>query len=421
MPMTQPASLSRSLLSGQRRDALTGLIDGAAFEALLAARLHDTPEDAGVALIELKGLARFNDFRDRAAGDAVLVALARRIERLARDDLGPQLHMARLTGARFALLAPRGTPITRLRLLARGIVAAAHDVLAVPDGEQLSLRLAVGLVAADSAPAQGLARIGRRLGAPPSLVRALDVEAALTGSDLIVCFQPQFDLIDDRLIGAEALVRWNHPRLGEVGGATLFAAASATGLERAMSLAVWTRALDAMARWPAALTGLRIALNATAADLADPAMPDELLDMAKQRGIGGERLTVEVTETALIERMDAAIAALDRLRAAGVATALDDFGTGYSGLAWLKQMPVDYIKIDGALARDAAGAPREQTVVRGIIALAHALGIDVLAEGVEDEGQRQLLADFGCRWYQGFLRAPALPDDAFVALAVASV
>ena len=175
--------------------------------------------------------------------------------------------------------------------------------------------------------------------------------------------------------------------------------------------------LQSMAGWPAALRSTRVALNITAADVAAPEMADELIAMAAAAGIDCARLTVEVTEAALIERLDMAAQSLARLRAAGMHAALDDFGTGYSGLAWLRQLPVDYIKIDSGFARDASGGERERTVLRGVIDIARALDLDVLAEGVESEEQRERLKALGCRWYQGYLRSPALGDSAFVAYA----
>ena len=411
---TSSATDLRALL---QRDTLTGLHDAAAFEVMVADRQRAGGGDAAIGLIELHGLARYNDFQGRTQGDELIVSVARRLDRLARDEFGPSVIVARISGARFALLPSPRTAVERLRVEVRAIAGAIGDALIGKHGDQLSLRIAVGSVAAGDATASGIALVARRLAAPPALVRAIDIEAAAAGIGLAVLFQPQFAFVDERLIGAEALVRWQHPRLGEVGGAVLFAAAAAAGLERKLSRAVWAQALQSMAGWPAALRSTRVALNITAADVAAPEMADELIAMAAAAGIDCARLTVEVTEAALIERLDMAAQSLARLRAAGMHAALDDFGTGYSGLAWLRQLPVDYIKIDSGFARDASGGERERTVLRGVIDIARALDLDVLAEGVESEEQRERLKALGCRWYQGYLRSPALGDSAFVAFA----
>lgn len=415
---SSPGSASRpDLRALLQRDSLTGLYDPAAFEVMVADRQDSGDGAAVIGLLELHGLARYNDVQSRLQGDQLVVSLARRLDRLARDEFGPSVVVARVSGARFAVLPPPRTAVERLRVEMRGIAGAIGDALATRHGDQLGLRISVGSIAADDSAAAGIALVARRLASPPALVRAIDIEAASAGVGLSVLFQPQFAMADDRLIGAEALVRWQHPRLGAVGGAVLFSAAAAAGLERKLSRAVWAQALQAMAGWPAMLGTVRVALNITAADVAAPDMADELIAMAAAAGIACSRLTVEVTEAALIERLDMAAASLRTLRDAGMCAALDDFGTGYSGLSWLKQLPVDYIKIDSGFARDAAGAARDQAVLRGVIDIAHALDLSVLAEGVESVVQRDHLAALGCRWYQGYLRAPALESADFVAFA----
>ncbi len=407
------------------RDPVTGLPTIDALLNSLQLRTDSVagkPGGAAVALVEVARLARYNDAAGRAAGDMLLAGVARRLERQLRSDLGQSTIVARADGARFAVLAPPDISAPRLSLELRAAASAMADITPTALSEApVALRVASGVIAPAQDPRAAFSALARRLSAPRALVNSIDVEAALTGDDLHVLFQPQFAMDGDRLTGAEALVRWQHPRLGEISGGVVFAAAHMAGLERQLSEAVWQRALKAMAAWPAALAHLRVALNITAADVADAQMPASLLAMAADHDITPIRLTVEVTEAAIIEALDDAAAALRRLRAAGVHVALDDFGTGYSGLSWLKRLPIDYIKIDSSFARDAVGAPRDRAVLTGVVALARALDLDVLAEGVETQEQRDLLAIAGCRWFQGHLRAPALGDAAFVALALAAV
>lgn len=417
---TPPASDAQSgddaMRALMQRDGLTGCIDRAGFDLSLAQRRRDDVLAMPVALVEVHGLAHVNDAVGRDAGDALLATVGRRLDRLARLELGPAALVARIDGARFALLAPQGTAVERLRVEAHAMVATLDDHMPQDIVEPVELRLSVGSIAQGEPVALAMGRIARRLAAAPGIVRAIDIEAAARGEGINVLFQPQFAMDTDQLIGAEALVRWSHPRLGELGGAALFAAAQ--GSERALSRAVIEATLQAMQTWPATLARVRIAINLTASDVADPAMADELLALAAAASIGTERLAVEVTEAAAIACIDTAAATLAHLRGAGIHVALDDFGTGHSGLAWLKRLPVDYIKIDSGFARDVDGAARDRAILRGVVDLAGALDLGVLAEGVETEAQRVHLAAMGCQWYQGYLRSPALPSAAFVEFAL---
>lgn len=404
------------LVGGMARDDLTGLIDLPSAIALVETHLSDRREPLAISLVQLVGLDKYNDDAGFAAGDALLRSIARQLERAVRQDIGTDATVARVGGARIAVLVPGMHSAGRLDVGLRGFAAGLSDAVLGPAHSALALRIATGLIEPGQMVHELLARLARRLSAPRALVRELDVEAALTKGQIVIRFQPQYAMADDRLYGAEALARWIHPRLGELGGGTLFSAAAASGLQREVSTLVWQTALAAVASWPASLADVRVALNLTAADVADPTLADTLISLARAAGVDPARLAVEVTESATIGRFDVANTNLAALRRAGVQVALDDFGTGYSGLAWLKQLPVDYIKIDSGFARDAGGAPRDRAVLSGIIELARNLELDVLAEGVETIEQRDQLMMMGCRWYQGFLKAPALDSTDFVAL-----
>jgi len=167
------------------------------------------------------------------------------------------------------------------------------------------------------------------------------------------------------------------------------------------------------------LSGLRLSINVTAADIAQPQFMPDLLDMVDRSGFPRARLTVEITESGLIHDVDAAAALLRALRTEGLAVAIDDFGTGYSSLAYLKSLPLDYLKIDSGLAQDIAGTARDRIIVRGIIHMAKSLGLKVIAEGVETEEQLDLLAREGCDYYQGFLRSAGISSAELVALVLA--
>ena len=217
-------------------------------------------------------------------------------------------------------------------------------------------------------------------------------------------------------MGVEALARWRHPQLGELGAVPLFATAARSDFVVQLSSHVQQRALQIAAAWPERMNKLRLSVNVTAADIARPNFVADFLDRVDAAGFPRDRLTVEVTESGLISDLGGAATLLGRLRDAGLRVAIDDFGTGYSSLAYLKALPLDYLKIDKTLAEDITGSTRDRVVVRGVIDMARSLGLGVIAEGVETEEQLSLLAQEGCSFYQGFLCAPPLPGADLLAL-----
>jgi EAL domain-containing protein (putative c-di-GMP-specific phosphodiesterase class I) len=221
-------------------------------------------------------------------------------------------------------------------------------------------------------------------------------------------FQPQVAIATGRVAGVEALARWEHPTFGAVGADQLFAAADRADLGLALSDHIQRLALETAAAWPQVLADQRLSINLTAADIARPGFADIFLDRVDAARFSRGRLTVEITESGLIDDLGSAAQLLATLRQAGCRVAIDDFGTGYSSLAYLKALPLDYLKIDKKLAQDITGSPRDRVVVRGVIEMARSLGLTVIAEGVETEEQLDLLAKEGCQIYQGFLCAEPL-------------
>lgn len=235
-----------------------------------------------------------------------------------------------------------------------------------------------------------------------------DLRAAMDRGEIELRYQPQVLLADGSITGVEVLARWRHPQLGELGAERLFAAAARARLLPALSQHIQGAALAEVAEWPEVLRSLNIAVNVTASDLARPRFAADLLARAVALNVDVTRLTLEVTEHEPIADLPAAAGVLAELRAAGAKVALDDFGTGYCGLAYLRALPIDYIKIDGQLASDLLRGPRDQVVVRHVIAMARELELGVIAEGVETDGHRELLAEIGATHFQGFLCAPAM-------------
>ena len=254
------------------------------------------------------------------------------------------------------------------------------------------------------------------LGGPEQRSLDVDLPLGIERGEIGVLFQPQVKIAGGHVVGVEALARWRHPRLGEIDATTLFGVAERSGLLLSLSRHVQRAAMAAVAAWPHALGHLRVAINVTSVDIAQPDFADRFIAELDAAGVARRRVTVEITESGLIEDLASAARLLAELRAQGLRVAIDDFGTGYSSLAYLKALPLDYLKIDKQMAQDIEGSPRDRVVVRGVIDMARALGLAVVAEGVETERQLTLLAEEGCNYYQGFLYAPALTGEALAAL-----
>ncbi|MFS0736371.1 bifunctional diguanylate cyclase/phosphodiesterase [Sphingomonas sp. 1P06PA] len=423
------------------RDPLTGLGDSIAALRWLEAQIAHGPERPATGCIAmLLEIARYdmvNAAYGRSTGDALLQGVARRIERLVSDGPGRRM-VARMAGAEYLIGMPAPVNPDEAMFLAARIEEAVGR--AFVSGEHLvTLAARIGL-AQSAGPAEDAATLLRRAGAALAEVKAgdgapirmddpgsissvahdsrlqVDLRHALVRDQIGILFQPQVDIISGRIVGVEALARWRHPLLGELGAATLFAAAERSDFLVQLSSHVQRRAIAIAAGWKGRAAALRIAVNVTAADIARPGFADQLLRVVDEAGLLRERLTVEVTESGLIEDLGQAATLLATLRAGGLRVAIDDFGTGYSSLAYLKSLPLDYLKIDKRLAQDIAGSQRDRVVVRGVIEMARSLGLAVVAEGVETEDQRELLAAEGCNYYQGFLCAPPLKPAALVRL-----
>ncbi len=362
----------------------------------------------------------------RDAGDELMAATRARIERWAHDAFDGRAVIARRAGAEFVVLAQCGGDA----------IAAAVDALEAElarpfevEGAAVNLGSRVGLaeaVADDSAPALlrraqdalGEARSGDGMtDSDAALIDRLaaDLHRAFERDEIDVVFQPQVAMAGS-ITGVEALARWQHSELGALGAEQLFAAADRADLGIALSDHIQRVALDRAAAWPAALERLRLSINVTAADLARPGFTTAFLDRIAASGFARARVTVEIVETGLMGDLDRAAAILARLRGAGCRIAIDDFGTGYSSLAYLKALPIDYLKIDRSLTRDITGSDRDRVIVRGVIAIARSLGLETIAEGVETEEERALLASDGCDLYQGFLCSEPVGSEELIEL-----
>ncbi len=372
--------------------------------------------DVGVILVQVDQLARINHSAGTETGNALLEEVARRLENFAGDEFGPGAVVERLSGPRFLIVPALPLSLAALHAQERALhVVLAEPMVGDPSG-RVAIRIAAALITRDEPIADQLRIASDQLARPASARDGAMVKAALSHGEVAIFYQPQYDVASGAMVGVEALLRWRHPELGLLGAGPLVTAARAARMERELTEHAHRLALTEIANWPRALGRLRISLNITAADLGDPNFADRFAAMAKQAKVDPDRLTLELTEQAMLSDPASAAAQLAQIRALGSAIAIDDFGTGYSSLSLLARLPIDYLKIDSGFTRSIDGSDRDRIVVRAIVDLARALGLLVVAEGVENEGQLARLNEIGVATWQGFLRSGPVPGEELIAL-----
>ncbi len=253
----------------------------------------------------------------------------------------------------------------------------------------------------------------KRVAAP---CRDKRLEVALARDEIEIRFQPQIDPANGRIVGVEALARWEEVKNPEI----LFARATAAGLAERLSRSIQRKALGMVGQWPEPLRHLRLSLNILPQDLDRPGFEVWLLNEIAVAGVDPSRITAEIIESALLVDRPAVATRLAFLRAHGIEIAVDDFGTGYANLVYLTSLPLDAIKIDRAMVADLVGRERDRIVVKAMIAMARELGLKVVVEGVESVAQLDLIAGWGCDLYQGFLGAGALDGEELARFVAAS-
>jgi len=426
------------------RDSVTGLPHVEAVRERLGEWLRDaalTGEPARIHAM-LLGLRRFDAVNlayGSAAGDGALAEVSARMSHFAAAELDGPWLVARRGGGTFLLVADEACSRERWQLFAEQLADAVARPIAVPAGvlrlsprvallrgleresvDSMLDRLGQALDKAKRSQARRLAWADGEIAVPGHSAAQLEADllSAIDRDEIEILFQPQFSLsvrglAGDRLTGAEALARWNHPRLGRIGAAALFAIAERADHVEPLSRHIARRALREMHVMP---PHLRLSLNVTPADLATDRYVDELLESMDDCGFCPERLTLELTEQALLHDVQHVAETTRELAARGIRIALDDFGAGFCNFRYLKLLPLHYLKLDRSMIDGITADPRDLAVLRAIIAMAGALEIEVIAEGVENEAQRDLIASEGCAFYQGFLRAHPMAAGEFGAV-----
>jgi EAL domain-containing protein (putative c-di-GMP-specific phosphodiesterase class I) len=233
-----------------------------------------------------------------------------------------------------------------------------------------------------------------------------ELRRALTEErDLILHYQPKIDVISGEVRDAEALVRWKHPALGLTYPDAFIPLAERTGLITQLTAWVLNQAVRDCARWRLGGTDAGVAVNVSPGELGDRSLVDTVLSILDEQGLPADALSLEITENAFLRDPTRAIALLEELRTTGVRVSLDDFGAGYSSLAYLKHLPLTEVKIDKSFVLNMSSEPRDEMIVRSIVELGHNLGVAVVAEGVDDQGTLDRLAEMGCDVAQGYLIA----------------
>jgi len=398
--------------SSASRDPLTGLANRRGLDDALQELLRTadrTGERLSAALLDLDFFKRINDSQGHEAGDRVLC----RIADVWRRELPHGAVLARQGGDEFALLLPGLTGGAALTLVRRittlhpeiGLSVGVAEHHADQTGSDLMRRADRALY---DAKAAGRGRAELEGGPGSELAR--DLAAALTAGDVQVHYQPVVALPDAALVGVEALVRWTHPGFGPVPPAEFVPVAEQTGLVLALGEHVLRTACAELAGVrSAAGDQLTLGVNVSGRELSDPDYPRRLRAVLAETGFPAGHLVLEVTESLLEGETPTALATLHELRADGLKVAIDDFGTGYSSLGRLDTLPADVLKLDRSFIATLSCAPRRAEMLRHLVAMCAALGLDVVAEGVETPAQDAAVRAVGCTFVQGWLYGRAVP------------
>lgn len=396
-------------------------------------RSQRTGTGLAVLFIDLDNFKEINDSQGHTVGDALLKAVSKRL----LDVLREEDSVARLGGDEFVVIAEQVCVDADASAIAETIRNAVRDPLPVgPSDLCITTSIGISLYPGDGEDTETLLR-----NADAAMYRAkaegrnafrfysadmtekararVAMEAALRRAlreqELRLVFQPQLELHSERLIGAEVLLRWEHPTEGLLLPGRFIAVAESTGQIEQIGAWVLEEVCDRLKRWQAAgIVDVDLAINVSGRQLLHGNLAERIQDALTRSGCDPRRLELEITEGFLIRSPETARATLERVRDLGVRVAIDDFGTGYSSLSYLKQFPIGKIKIDRTFVRDVTLDPNDQAIVAAIVALGKSLGLSAIAEGVETPAQADFLRACGCAQAQGYLYSKPLDEAAFM-------
>jgi diguanylate cyclase (GGDEF)-like protein len=417
-------------------DQLTGLANRVLFNDRLAQAVAVARRGQGkfaVLFLNLDGFKAINDQMGHAVGDGLLKGIARQITACLRDSD----TAARFSADEFAVIVTQmGDEFVAVNVADKILRAVRKPQLFSPqaspttvsigvatfprdgsDGEELLQKADLAMEHAKKAGGDRIEFYTREMNKAVVKRRLLEsgLRAALENDQFELFYQPQMDVRSARITGGEGLLRWRHPESGLVGPGEFLPLAEETGLivpigewvlrEGCRQSAVWREMGHRVGR---------ISVNVASQQFHQPDFADLVRSAIEEAGIAPAALELEITESSLIQDLDATMTMLQTLKELGVFLAIDDFGTGYSSLAYLKRLPVDVLKIDQSFVRAIATSPTDATITATIVKLAQGLGLATVAEGVETPEQLLLLASYGCNRMQGYLVGKPVPADTFV-------
>ncbi|MCY1206156.1 diguanylate cyclase (GGDEF) domain protein [compost metagenome] len=416
-------------------DGLTGLpnrnlLRDRAEQALALAKRDK--RSAWLVCIDLDRLKFVNDTLGHDAGDSVLQQVAQRLS----AALPATDTVARANGDAFVVVLSDATDEHAAAATMQRLMETVAKPLTVKGHEYfLTCSAGVAVYPADGADVESLMRhadiamhrakeLGRNTfqfytralnaRAMERLRLEADLRHAVRREELVLHYQPQVDLHSGRIVGMEALVRWQHPQLGMVSPSRFIGVAEETGLISQIGEWVLRTACQQNKRWQDAGYGaLRVAANVSANQFHQQNLMQIVVSVLEETGLAGACLDIELTEGVVMTDVEYVVGILHQIKKLGVKLSIDDFGTGYSSLAYLRRLPVDALKIDQSFVRNLTTNDDEAAIVRSVIALAHSLGLQVIAEGVETAAQLTYLQDHGCDQIQGYYFSEPLPADAF--------
>ncbi|MFT7608797.1 MAG: diguanylate cyclase (GGDEF)-like protein/PAS domain S-box-containing protein [Candidatus Aldehydirespiratoraceae bacterium] len=411
-------------------DELTGLANRRRLLDEIHRRLAG-PGSVGVLLLDLDRFKNINDSLGHNRGDELLVLIADRL----RFAVRPCDLVGRLGGDEFAIVLPGPVDVEEAESVAERLMRVIGEPVTL-GRQKIYPTASIGIAVSDEttevndllsradvamyrAKAQGRGRTTSYDAELSDAVHArMETEAglrhALRNDELLVYYQPEVSLDDGRLLGAEALIRWNHPEKGILPAAAFIDIAEETGLVVEMGEIVLAQACREAILWPGGDDGPMIRVNLASAQIQREETVSLVRSVLAETGLAPHRLCLEITESAVMADIDRSEEILRQLKALGIHLAVDDFGTGFSSLAYLKRFPVDALKIDRTFVTDLGHNTEDVAFVRSIISLADALDLDVVAEGVETEVQATILLELGCHRAQGYLFARPGPPAALL-------
>ncbi|MDE3736399.1 EAL domain-containing protein [Pseudomonas resinovorans] len=416
-------------------DPLTGLPNRLLFESRLQLALADAANDnhhGAVLFIDLDRFKHINDSLGHPVGDLLLKGIAARL----REQLRDVDTVARLGGDEFIILLPglhsandaQSVATKLLTCFEAPVPAGPHEFfMSASIGISLfpehGLDVATLVKNADAAMYRAKARGRNRIEfythdlasqATERMALETELRRALERNELSLSYQPKFSLQYQTLVGAEALVRWNHPQFGEIPPERFIPLAEESGLILPLGDWVLEHACRQMQHWQERHVPFGpLSINLAGAQLRQPQLVERLQRLIQTLGLEAQRLQLEITESFIMSQAEEALSVLHNLKALGVQLAIDDFGTGYSSLSYLKRLPLDVLKIDKSFVRGLPDDPNDAAISRAIIALGRSMQLTVIAEGVETKAQEHFLAAEGCEQIQGFIVSAALPAEAF--------